>query len=156
MSKIFILQEHDVLPVLTSFMDKENIPKCYGGDLEWDFFDQPAWDDEIKRICQFENGYTAFPTGPLYWKPIDDGKRLECLAVGTIKGGSDRRERVCTITRAYPPKATEDTLVSATVSQTDDATIDADEAFTTPTEKAAVNVDVPTANIAALSLAEAK
>ncbi|KAH9897279.1 CRAL-TRIO domain-containing protein [Xylariomycetidae sp. FL2044] len=103
-SKIFILSEADVVPVLTSFMDMKDIPKKYGGDLEWNFFDEPAWDEEIKRICQWENGHTEFPPGPVYWQPIDDGKRLECLAVGT-KGGTDRRERVCTITKAFPPKS---------------------------------------------------
>ncbi|KAI2640708.1 CRAL/TRIO domain-containing protein [Hypomontagnella submonticulosa] len=149
-SKIFILSDHDVLPVLTSFMDIKDIPKQYGGELEWNFFDEPAWDDETKRICQWENGYTTFPVGPLYWQPIDDGKRLECIAVGT-KGGKDRRERVCTITRAYPPKSTADTLVSS-ASQTDDVT--EAESFVTPNEKPIVNGEVPTANIAALTIAD--
>ncbi|KAI1135021.1 CRAL/TRIO domain-containing protein [Hypoxylon sp. FL0543] len=153
-SKIFILQEHDVLPVLTTFMHMKDIPKNYGGELEWDFFDEPAWDDEIKRICQWENGYTTFPPGPLYWRPIDDGKRLECVAVGS-KDGKDRNERVCTITRAYPPKSTADTLVSTTVSQTDDATEGGEETFVTPsTEKPVLNGEVPTESIAALSVAE--
>ncbi|OTA64807.1 CRAL/TRIO domain-containing protein [Hypoxylon sp. EC38] len=153
-SKIFILQEHDVLPVLTTFMDIKDIPKNYGGELEWDFFDEPAWDDEIKRICQWENGHTTFPPGPVYWRPIDDGKRLECLAVGS-KDGKDRRERVCTITRAYPPKSTADTLVSTTVSQTDDATEGGEESFVTAsTEKPVLNGDVPTERIAALTVAE--
>lgn len=134
-------------------MDIKNIPKVYGGELEWDFFDEPAWDDEVKRICQFENGYTSLPQGPVYWRPIDDGKRVECIAVGT-KNGTDRRERVCTITRAYPPKSTEDTLVSATESQAGDVT----EAgsFVTPTEKPIINGEVPTASVAALSIAEGK
>lgn len=153
-SKIFILQEHDILPVLTSFMDVKDIPKNYGGELEWDFFDEPAWDDEIKRICQWENGHTTFPPGPLYWRPIDDGKRLECVAVGS-KDGKDRKERVCTITRAYPPKSTADTLVSTTVSQTDDATEGGEETFvTSSTEKPVLNGEVPTERIAALTVAE--
>lgn len=151
-SKIFILQDHDVLPVLTSFMHLKDIPKNYGGELEWDFFDEPAWDDEVERVCQWENGHTAFPPGPLYWQPIDEGKRLECIAVGS-KGESDRRERVCTITRAYPPKSTEDTLVSTTDSQTAD-TLEGEETFVTPTEKPIINGEVSTANIAALSISE--
>lgn len=103
-SKIFILGPHDVIPVLTQFMDIKDIPKVYGGELDWSFFEEPAWGDEIKRICQFENGYTEFPPGPMYWVPIDDGKRIECLAVGT-KDGKDRRERICTIAKAFPPQA---------------------------------------------------
>lgn len=85
-------------------MDIKDIPKVYGGELDWSFFEEPAWGDEIKRICQFENGYTEFPPGPMYWVPIDDGKRIECLAVGT-KDGKDRRERICTIAKAFPPQA---------------------------------------------------
>ncbi|KAI0846772.1 CRAL/TRIO domain-containing protein [Daldinia vernicosa] len=152
-SKIFILQDHDILPVLTTFMDIKNIPKVYGGELEWDFFDEPAWDDEVKRICQFENGYTSLPQGPVYWRPIDDGKRVECIAVGT-KNGTDRRERVCTITKAYPPNSAGDTLVSATESQAGDVT--EAESLATPTEKPIINGEVPTASIAALSITEAK
>ncbi|KAI1414780.1 CRAL/TRIO domain-containing protein [Hypoxylon sp. FL1857] len=152
-SKIFILQEHDVLPVLTQFMHLKDIPKNYGGELEWDFFDEPAWDDEIKRICQWENGHTTFPPGPLYWRPIDDGKRLECLAVGS-KDGKDRNERVCTITRAYPPKSTADTLVSTTVSQTDDATEGGEEAFVTASAEKPIINEVPTESIAALPVAD--
>lgn len=152
-SKIFILPEHDVLPVLTTFMHIKDIPKSYGGELEWDFFDEPAWDDEVKRMCQWENGHTTFPQGPLYWRPIDDGKRLECVAVGT-KDATDRRERVCTIARASPPKSTEVTLVSTTVSQTDDAP-EGEETFATPLEKPVViGGEGPTANVAALPTAE--
>ncbi|CAJ2501854.1 Uu.00g047070.m01.CDS01 [Anthostomella pinea] len=103
-SKIFILTEQDVVPVLTSFIDKKDIPKAYGGDLDWDFFDDPAWDDEIRRLCSWEDGHTTFPGGPMYWKTIDDGTRMECLAVGT-KDGADRMERVCTIPKAFPPKS---------------------------------------------------
>ncbi|RYP51895.1 hypothetical protein DL768_002863 [Monosporascus sp. mg162] len=103
-SKIFILGPNDVIPVLTQFMDITSIPKVYGGELEWTFFEDPAFDDEINRICHFENGYETFPPGPLYWNTLDDGKRMECLAVGT-KDGKDRRERVCTITKAYPPQS---------------------------------------------------
>ncbi|RYP57473.1 hypothetical protein DL769_009457 [Monosporascus sp. CRB-8-3] len=103
-SKIFILGPNDVIPVLTQFMDITSIPKVYGGELEWTFFEDPAFDDEINRICHFENGYETFPPGPMYWNTLDDGKRMECLAVGT-KDGKDRRERVCTITKAFPPQS---------------------------------------------------
>ncbi|KAI0006772.1 CRAL-TRIO domain-containing protein [Xylariaceae sp. FL0662B] len=154
-SKIFILSEHDVLPVLTSFMDLKDIPKNYGGELEWDFFDDPAWDDEILRICRWENGYTTFPPGPLYWRPIDDGRRLECLAVGS-RGETDRRERVCSITRAYPPKSSEESSYTDAVAPTDTATIEAEGNSSPPSfgETPVSNGDVPSAKIAALNLAE--
>ncbi|KAI0508676.1 CRAL-TRIO domain-containing protein [Xylaria bambusicola] len=112
-SKIFILSDHDVLPVLTTFMDLEDIPKVYGGKLEWSFFDEPAYDDEIKRIVTWENGFTNFPPGPCYWRPSADGTRLECLAVGS-KGGKERREVVCTIPKAFLPKSDSATETSTT------------------------------------------
>ncbi|RYP27849.1 hypothetical protein DL767_007497 [Monosporascus sp. MG133] len=111
-SKIFILGPNDVIPVLTQFMDITSIPKIYGGELEWTFFEGPAFDDEINKICHFENGYETFPPGPLYWNTLDDGKRMECLAVGT-KDGKDRRERVCTVTKAYPPQSANGSALNA-------------------------------------------
>lgn len=43
---------------------------------------------------QWAKGYDAeFPDGPLYWVPIDGGKRLQCVARGTV-GGKERREVV--------------------------------------------------------------
>ncbi|KAI8631937.1 CRAL-TRIO domain-containing protein [Xylariaceae sp. FL1651] len=103
-SKIFILSDHDVMPVLTTFMDPKDIPKGYGGQLQWSFFDEPAYGDEIKRITRWENGHTSFPPGPCYWQPTADGTRLECVAVGS-KNGVERREIVCTIPKAFPPES---------------------------------------------------
>ena len=111
-SKIFILNSHEVIPVLTQFIDIADIPKAYGGELEWGFFDNPIWDDEIMRICRFENGHETFPPGPVWWKPVEGtgGKQLECVAYGT-KGGKDRKERVCTITRDVPPEPAFDPVI---------------------------------------------
>ena len=128
-SKIFILSDHDVLPVLTTFMDLEDIPKVYGGKLDWSFFDEPAYDDEIRRIVTWENGYTNFPPGPCHWIHSADGMRLECIAVGS-KGGKERREVVCTSPKAAPPKAD-------TATETSGTNDDKDTAPTTESEDAA-------------------
>ncbi|KAI3320132.1 CRAL/TRIO domain-containing protein [Xylariaceae sp. AK1471] len=136
-SKIFILSDHDVLPVLTTFMDLEDIPKAYGGKLNWHFFDEPAWDDEIKQKVQWENGYTNFPPGPCYWVPTEDGTQLECLAVGT-KDGKERRERVGTIPKAFPPKSTSNPAAEAPVTNSEKdevATTNGEEAAPEPTSK---------------------
>ncbi|KAI1818391.1 CRAL/TRIO domain-containing protein [Poronia punctata] len=105
-SKIFILSPQDVLPVLTTFMDEEAIPKNYGGKLDWGFFDEPAWDDHIMGKAQWENGYTSFPLGPCYWEPTEDGTRIKCIAVGS-KDGKQRREVVCTFPKAVPNGSSE-------------------------------------------------
>ncbi|KAI1160488.1 CRAL-TRIO domain-containing protein [Nemania serpens] len=134
-SKIFILSDHDILPVLTTFMALENIPKSYGGKLDWNFFDEPAYDDEIKRIAEWENGYTSFPPGPCHWRPTEDGTRLECLAVGS-QDGQERRVRVCTIPKAFPSGSESDTLV--TDGETEAVTIAGDEDAATETTSQAV------------------
>jgi hypothetical protein len=100
-SKIFILSASEVKPTLEAFIEPRNIPKQYGGELEFEFFDRPNVDPKIKEALTWENGYTDFPEGPAYWEPVDGGKRLACIAVG-FKDGKQRRERVCTIPVAYP------------------------------------------------------
>lgn len=95
-SKIFILSASEVKPTLEAFIEPRNIPKLYGGELEFEFFDRPNLDPKIKEAVTWENGYTDFPEGPAHWVLADGGKRLACLAVGS-KDGAQRRETVCTI-----------------------------------------------------------
>lgn len=95
-SKIFILNQNEVKSTLEEFIEPRNIPKQYGGELDFEFFDRPNIDPRIKEVITWENGYTDFPEGPAYWVPVDGGRRLACLAVGS-KDGKERRETVCTI-----------------------------------------------------------
>ena len=102
-SKIFILSPNEVKPTLEAFIEPRNIPKQYGGELDFEFFDRPNVDPKIKEALTWENGFTDFPEGPAYWVPVDGGKRLACMAVGS-KDGKERRERVCSIPVAFPPE----------------------------------------------------
>ncbi|KAL1842335.1 hypothetical protein VTJ49DRAFT_5503 [Mycothermus thermophilus] len=95
-SKIFILPPNEVKSTLEAFIEPRNIPKAYGGELDFEFFDRPNLDPKIREAVSWENGFTDFPEGPAYWVPEEDGKRMVCLAVGS-KGGKQRRERVCTV-----------------------------------------------------------
>ena len=95
-SKIFILSASEVKSTLEEFIEPRNIPKLYGGELEFEFFDRPNLDGNINERVMWENGHTAFPEGPAYWVPVEGGKKLACMAVGS-KGGVLRRETVCTI-----------------------------------------------------------
>lgn len=46
---------------------------------------------------EWAEGFDAeFPDGPLYWVPIDGGKKLQCVARGTV-GGKERRDIVGSI-----------------------------------------------------------
>lgn len=118
-SKIFILGPNEVQPVLTSFIDVKNIPKAYGGELEWDFYDEPLFDDEIHRIMKWENGHTKLPPGPMYWRPCNDGTgpRLELVAVGS-QNKHPRMERVATIPVALPEGKPAETQVPAPTENT--------------------------------------
>ncbi|KAH8681097.1 CRAL-TRIO domain-containing protein [Xylariales sp. PMI_506] len=101
-SKIFILSHAEVLPVLSSFIDPKNIPKQYGGELDFNFFDEPRWDDpEIERIITWKNGHTKVPPGPMYLRPCEDGTTIELLAVGS-KDKKHRMEVFATIPKAHP------------------------------------------------------
>ncbi|KAK4033563.1 CRAL-TRIO domain-containing protein [Parachaetomium inaequale] len=111
-SKIFILSAAEVKPTLEAFIEPRNIPKQYGGELEFEFFDRPNVDPRIKEAVTWEEGYTDFPEGPAYWLPVDGGKRLACMAVGS-KGGEARRERVCTVPVTFFKKGEEAAAAAA-------------------------------------------
>jgi hypothetical protein len=99
-SKIFILSHHEVKPVLTSFIDPANIPTQYGGELDFKWGDMPNLDPVIRGAVAWENGFDEFPKGPVYWRPIDGGARLECVAVGSVEQ-KERLVRVATIPVAF-------------------------------------------------------
>lgn len=106
-SKIFILSQAEVLPTLERFIDRRNIPKKYGGDLDYKFgqlgIPDPAWEG----VVQWENGHQHFPTGPLVWEDVEgDSDRIACVTLGS-KDGELRRERVCTIPRTWTPPVEE-------------------------------------------------
>ncbi|RSL58571.1 hypothetical protein CEP53_006087 [Fusarium sp. AF-6] len=100
-SKIFILGHHEVKTVLEQFIEPRNIPKKYGGELDYTFgqlsIPDPHWDGIVK----WENGHKGFPSGPLLWEDIE-GDRLACVARG-YKGGQPRNERICTIPKTFAP-----------------------------------------------------
>ncbi|EPE06514.1 cral trio domain-containing protein [Ophiostoma piceae UAMH 11346] len=99
-SKIFILSHAEVLPTLLSFIDIKDIPKQYGGELEFNWGEMPNLDPAIRSQATWENGHTAFPKGPLYWRPLLAEDKYECVAVGSEKQ-VERHERVCTIPKVY-------------------------------------------------------
>ena len=141
-SKIFVLSPHEVKPTLEAFVDPRNIPKKYGGELDFTFgmlgVPDPAWEG----VVAWENGYTAFPTGPLLWEEIDDGKRLACVTWGREKG-QPRSQRVCTVPKSWPLVET-DTETNGDVAQATNGTSDHNEATQTTeadTQDEAVQTD---------------
>ncbi|KAI7782592.1 sec14 cytosolic factor [Diaporthe eres] len=145
-SKIFILSHSEVLPVLTSFIDPANIPKQYGGTLDFAWGQAPNLDPVIRDAADWEGeakGNPAFPKGPVYWRPIDGGKRVECVAVGSVDK-VERRVRVCTLPVAFPEgAATEAAVNGAAVPAV--TTTDAKDAPAAATEPAAAAAPEPAA-----------
>ena len=65
-SKIFILAKHEVKPTLEKFMEPKDIPKKYGGQLEWDWGQLPNLDDDTRAALE-EDGKKGWIAGPALW-----------------------------------------------------------------------------------------
>ena len=107
MSKIFILSQHDALPTLATFIDPANIPKRYGGTLDYDFGQLPAIDPAYADRIEWKtpapaSGPRRWPDGPAIWQKREDGD-LDLVLVGS-KAGKPRRETVATLRLEEPSK----------------------------------------------------
>ena len=85
---------------LTSFIDPANIPKKYGGELEFEFGDMPNPDPAWKDVVQWEGEFKTFPGGPLYWIHGDDNK-MQAIATGTSH--DHQRKQGVAIVSSPPP-----------------------------------------------------
>ncbi|KAF3192701.1 hypothetical protein TWF106_010558 [Orbilia oligospora] len=100
-SKIFILSANEVLPTLEKYIDKKNIPKKYGGELDYEFGMLPNLDDDAKQLLSdmqhtTETGWTI---GPMRWVG-GDGPGARLVAVGSENG--HKRSRVLAIPDHLP------------------------------------------------------
>jgi hypothetical protein len=108
-SKIFILGHHDMKKTLESFIDPANIPKKYGGQLDFHFGDMPVLDPHLQSVLEWENGNKDFPHGPMYWidgkgqKEIGEveSAKIRAIAAGTRDGGKERKEEICIVTTIH-------------------------------------------------------
>ena len=78
---MFILSSSQTLPKMSEFIDPINIPKKYGGQLDWSFGDMPKLDDELLELAGGELKQ-GLPIGPIKWVESSDGK-LRIVAVGS-------------------------------------------------------------------------
>lgn len=90
-SKIFILSKATALPTLLEFVDRADIPKKYGGDLDFEFGDLPNIDQGIHANLKWINPTTeknrnTFPTGPIKWAPSPTTGAMTATAVGSVNG----------------------------------------------------------------------
>lgn len=65
--------------MLTSLIDKQHLPKIYGGELDWDFFDPPNLDEDAKKkLGEMPKGPFIFEDEKVkrpkhYEGPLDEG-----------------------------------------------------------------------------------
>lgn len=89
-SKIFILSPSNVFSTLSQYIDPENIPKKYGGNLDFEWGDMPNLEPAIQNAIKWEapsvqKGKNTFPIGPIYWEDGENGAK-KAIAVGSEKG----------------------------------------------------------------------
>jgi len=89
-----------VKKTLESFIDPKNIPKKYGGELEFQFGDKPVLDPQLAKVLKWEGERDGFPIGPMFWvnKGEKNGNEMEAIAVGSVEK-IERIEKVCTVTK---------------------------------------------------------
>jgi hypothetical protein len=89
---------------LQAFIDPANIPKKYGGELDFQFGDMPVPDPAWEHVVKWEGNRTGFPAGPLFWIHGDEDKKIKALAVGSVHE-HERKEAVCVVTKTLPAEA---------------------------------------------------
>ncbi|KAL1614992.1 hypothetical protein SLS54_009333 [Diplodia seriata] len=97
-SKIFILTDKNMKETLEQYIDVENIPKKYGGKLDFEFGDMPALEPKIVEHLKFVNasvqkGASTIPTGPVKWEESPGNGAVQAVAVGS-EAGKPRRQVV--------------------------------------------------------------
>ncbi|KAJ7061596.1 CRAL-TRIO domain-containing protein [Mycena amicta] len=92
-SKIHVLSSSEAGPTLRAFMRPADLPKKYGGELDWEYGRHPSVDGEIlKTVSGLEGEWVK---GPLRWVVDVDGEggKAKVVAKGLV-GGKQRDEVV--------------------------------------------------------------
>ncbi|KAK5686051.1 hypothetical protein LTS10_002165 [Elasticomyces elasticus] len=89
-SKIFILNDKNMLSTLEKYIERDNIPKKYGGTLDWSFGNMPFLEPSIAEALEWkadvrEKGHRTLPKGPIRWQYNDSGD-LVATAIGSENG----------------------------------------------------------------------
>ena len=101
-SKIFILTPANTYKTLAEYIEPEDIPKKYGGNLDWEWGHLPNLDPEIssaldwKKPVKGENGENGFPVGPIRWQASADRRKLSAIALGSVNG-QQRKDEIASI-----------------------------------------------------------
>lgn len=115
-SKIFILSSSNMKSTLEQYIDPANIPKKYGGQLDFEFGMMPVLEPAIEKALHWEAPSTqgstrTIPTGPIKWEESADG-RVTAIAVGT-EDGKPRKQVIASLTTNVSIKAMHGSLVTS-------------------------------------------
>ncbi|KAF2232760.1 CRAL/TRIO domain-containing protein [Viridothelium virens] len=96
-SKIFILSNTNMKSTLEQYIDSENIPKKYGGKLDYEFGMMPVLEPAIQNSLKWSSesapsSQKTLPIGPIRWQEGANGE-MEAMAVGSVDG-KPRNERI--------------------------------------------------------------
>jgi len=94
-SKIFILSPANVYQTLSQYIEHDNIPKKYGGGLDFEWGSMPNLEPAIEQQLRWEtpgtqNGRKTLPIGPIKWEEGPNGE-MQAWAVGDENGKSRRQ-----------------------------------------------------------------
>ncbi|KAM3072138.1 hypothetical protein ACMFMG_008596 [Clarireedia jacksonii] len=95
-SKLVFLSEKEVLPTLSDRIDMENVPKMFGGKLDFKPGMLPDLDIEIKKSLSWTTALEELPPGPVKWTLNEVGKAVG-VAVGSVKEGTRRWESLAAL-----------------------------------------------------------
>jgi len=104
-----------MFPTLSQYIDPDNIPKKYGGNLEFEYGMMPILEPAIEQALTWENpekqnGKNIWPIGPIKWEEGGDGT-VKAVAVGS-EGGKPRRRVVAKLATDINIKAMHGSLVT--------------------------------------------
>lgn len=84
-------------------IDPANLPKKYGGTLDWKFGDLPNVDPAIQEAITWKTASKSIPTGPIRWRTV--GTEQVAYAVGTENGKPRQQEIMSTSSRPSKTQA---------------------------------------------------
>ena len=74
------------------YIAPENLPKKYGGELEWEYGDPPVVDPMIKDLIGEDMLADGGIKGPIRWVVDQNGTTGNAVQVGSMAGKSRRSE----------------------------------------------------------------
>lgn len=93
--KVVILPAADVQNTLANLIERQHLPKKYGGGFDFDHGMPVDIDPALAEILQWSGSTRALPKGPLRWIKSPNGNQV-AVAVGTLDG-KVRREEVAVL-----------------------------------------------------------